>query len=486
MLQWLHSILWTSKEADIPEACVPPVDTPHLQPDQLRVNTVLQTAKTGPIEDEPQAQAQLGQMDYDDGYDWTNHALENIKIDNNNSNTNSNSNINTNKHGNSLHDHDYKLTRGGATGASKRLIWIDTGSSSYRVFCASSHGIEVSKGLQQIHELPSNEITQMTASAFQRSCHFDSTNNNNNNSIDSSAFVLHQEDRQLIMLPRSRVVDNAETTQTTTVVKLWDIETGQMTPLKVHRDVTLHDIHPIHKYAASTLSDMMLAISENQIHLLDTRVSQLLVHSSSKVVSEWSKDTIRFNTLTTCANGSVAVGSHSGEVVLFEADLQDPWAIYNGVGSSVQGIDITSSGDCVLASSDEHLFRINVSDGGDDKNFTPVKLFSLQPGDKLRHPLFNRDDFSVTSSAMSGSTNHISSCSSTNHISSKDVNAIVLSDNQILSIDSVANNNATSCLPLPLPFTFHDRVNQVCFAPHDFTRLVVSTPDSIYIVPCTL
>ncbi|CAA20062.2 WD repeat protein, Vid27 family, conserved in fungi and plants [Schizosaccharomyces pombe] len=136
-----------------------------------------------------------------------------------------------------------------------------------------------------------------------------------------------------------------------------DIEYGKIVDeWKVHDDVPLVTFTPDNKFAQMTAEQTLIGLSNNSIFRIDPRVE------GNKLVAEQFKQYATkndFSSAATTENGYIAVASNKGDIRLFDRIGVNAKTALPALGEAIIGVDVTASGDFVLATCKTYILLID-------------------------------------------------------------------------------------------------------------------------------
>ncbi|CAL1700728.1 unnamed protein product [Somion occarium] len=136
-----------------------------------------------------------------------------------------------------------------------------------------------------------------------------------------------------------------------------DLEVGKIVEeWKVHEDVTVDHIAPDSKFAQMTPEATLVGASHNALFRIDPRISGLkMVDSQYKQYVSKNK----FSGVATTAAGKLAVASEKGDIRLFDSIGKNAKTALPPLGDPIIGIDVTSSGRWIVATTRTYLLLID-------------------------------------------------------------------------------------------------------------------------------
>jgi hypothetical protein len=175
--------------------------------------------------------------------------------------------------------------------------------------------------------------------------------------------MLHEQDTKMIIMNE----DNPNS------LFSMDIERGKIVEeWKVHDDVPVSLIAPLDKFAQTTAQQQLVGASSNAIYRIDPRVS------GNKMVDSQFKQyagKLKFSGITTTQAGQLALGNEKGEIRMFSDIGKNAKTALPPLGDPILGIDVTSNGRYIIATTKTYLLLIDclIGDGkgkmGFEKSF---------------------------------------------------------------------------------------------------------------------
>ncbi|KAK7470575.1 Vacuolar import and degradation protein 27 [Stygiomarasmius scandens] len=182
-----------------------------------------------------------------------------------------------------------------------------------------------------------------------------------------------------------------------------DIERGKVVEeWKVHDDITVDHIAPDNKFAQMTPEQTLVGASHNALFRIDPRVS-----GSKMVDSQYKQYTgkNKFSGVATTASGKLAVASEKGDIRLFDSIGKNAKTALPPLGDPILGIDTTSDGRWIVATTKTYLLLIDTLIGegkyagslGFDRSF-PANAKPIPRRLRLRneHVAYMNHDISFT------------------------------------------------------------------------------------------
>ncbi|CAJ0766924.1 20172_t:CDS:10 [Entrophospora sp. SA101] len=165
--------------------------------------------------------------------------------------------------------------------------------------------------------------------------------------FNPSKAMLHEEDSSMILM---------DPNDEHNLYKM-DLEYGKVVEeWKVHEDVPCENIFPDKKYAQMTGEKTFIGMSHNSLFRVDPRLpNEKLVDSQLKLYTTKNA----FSCGTTDSKGHIAVGSSKGDVKLFDTLGKNAKTNLPALGSAIKGIDVSSDGKWVIATTSRYLLLID-------------------------------------------------------------------------------------------------------------------------------
>ncbi|THG99304.1 hypothetical protein EW026_g3013 [Hermanssonia centrifuga] len=165
--------------------------------------------------------------------------------------------------------------------------------------------------------------------------------------FNPSQIMLHEQDSKMILMN-----PNAPNS----LFNL-DIERGKIVEeWKVNENVPVKYIAPESKFAQMTHEQTLVGASGNALFRIDPRMSgDKLVDSQFKQYVSKNK----FSGVTTTASGKLAVASEKGDIRLFDAIGKNAKTALPPLGDPILGIDVTSNGRWIVATTKTYLLLID-------------------------------------------------------------------------------------------------------------------------------
>jgi hypothetical protein len=159
--------------------------------------------------------------------------------------------------------------------------------------------------------------------------------------------MLHEGDSTMILMDENNNHD---------LYKM-DLEYGKVVEeWNVHDVIPVENIFPKHKFAQMTGEKTLVGLSHNSIYSIDPRLPDF------KLVDEKRRQYVTKNDFisgATDANGHIAVGTVKGDIKLFDSLGKIAKTNLPAMGSAIKGIDVTSDGKWLIATTDKYLLLIN-------------------------------------------------------------------------------------------------------------------------------
>ncbi|PKC13768.1 VID27-domain-containing protein [Rhizophagus irregularis] len=179
--------------------------------------------------------------------------------------------------------------------------------------------------------------------------------------FNPSKMMLHEGDSNMILMD-----ENDEHS----LFKM-DLEYGKVVEeWKVHDIIPVENIFPINKFAQTTGEKSILGLSYNSIYSIDPRLPNF------KLVNEKRRQYVTKNDFisgATDASGHIAVGTEKGDIKLFDSLGKIAKTNLPAMGSAIKGIDVTSDGKWLIATTDKYLLLINTEIKSDPEGRTGFK-----------------------------------------------------------------------------------------------------------------
>ncbi|KAF7798755.1 hypothetical protein EIP86_009980 [Pleurotus ostreatoroseus] len=166
-------------------------------------------------------------------------------------------------------------------------------------------------------------------------------------SFKPSQVMLHEQDSRMVLMnpdaPNSLFSLDLEVGK---VVEEW----------KVNDDILVRYIAPESKFAQTTHEQTLVGVSGNALFRIDPRISGTkLVDSQYKQYASKNK----FSGVTTTAAGKLVVVSEKGDIRLFDSIGKNAKTALPPLGDPIIGIDVTSDGRWIVATTKTYLLLIN-------------------------------------------------------------------------------------------------------------------------------
>jgi len=209
----------------------------------------------------------------------------------------------------------------------------------------------------------------------------DAVSDSRGNIFSPSKMVLHNSDRQFLLLNPDEL----------TKVYAMDIETQKIVQeYEGYEDMKVRSVENYSKYGQKSNDELFYGVNRNSVFLMDPRLD-----TPNKKVSGFSyKKTPMLTTFATNEAGQVAVGSENGDIRLFSDVAKRAKTLFPGFGHGIVGLDCTADGQWLLATTDQYLLLINTSSSDGRTGFdvslsnktksAPIKL-QIKPDDMARY-----------------------------------------------------------------------------------------------------
>ncbi|CAG8598099.1 9853_t:CDS:10, partial [Funneliformis mosseae] len=176
--------------------------------------------------------------------------------------------------------------------------------------------------------------------------------------FNPSKMMLHEGDSTMILMD-----ENDEHN----LYKM-DLEYGKVVEeWNVHDIIPVANIFPKSKFAQMTGEKTFIGLSQNSIYSIDPRLPDY------KLVDEKRRQYVTKNDFlsgTTDAKGHIAVGTAKGDIKLFDSLGKIAKTNLPAMGSAIKGIDVTSDGKWLIATTDKYLLLINTEIKSDHEGRT--------------------------------------------------------------------------------------------------------------------
>ncbi|VDB85414.1 unnamed protein product [Peniophora sp. CBMAI 1063] len=165
--------------------------------------------------------------------------------------------------------------------------------------------------------------------------------------FDPKHMMLHEQDSKLVL-------QNPDAPNS--LFEL-DLERGKIVEeWRVHDNVAVSHIAPDNKFAQTTHEQTLVGASHNALFRIDPRVSgNKMVDSQYKQYTGKNK----FSGVTTTASGKLAVASEKGDIRLFDSIGKNAKTALPPLGDPIIGIDATSDGRYIVATTQTYLLLID-------------------------------------------------------------------------------------------------------------------------------
>ncbi|GBB93469.1 hypothetical protein RclHR1_02180011 [Rhizophagus clarus] len=176
--------------------------------------------------------------------------------------------------------------------------------------------------------------------------------------FNPSKMMLHEGDSNMILMDKN---------DAHSLYKM-DLEYGKVVEeWKVHDVIPVENIFPINKFAQGTGEKSILGLSHNSIYSIDPRLPNF------KLVDDKRRQYVTKNDFisgATDASGHIAVGTEKGDIKLFDSLGKIAKTNLPAMGSAIKGIDVTSDGKWLIATTDKYLLLINTEIKSDHEGRT--------------------------------------------------------------------------------------------------------------------
>ncbi|TFY75168.1 hypothetical protein EWM64_g8845 [Hericium alpestre] len=136
-----------------------------------------------------------------------------------------------------------------------------------------------------------------------------------------------------------------------------DIERGKIIEeWKISESIPISHMAPESKFAQTTREQTLVGTSHNALFRVDPRVS------GNKMVDSQYKQYVsnnKFSGVTTTQSGKLAVASEKGDIRLFDAIGKNAKTALHPLGDPILGIDVTSDGRWIVATTKTYLLVID-------------------------------------------------------------------------------------------------------------------------------
>ena len=159
--------------------------------------------------------------------------------------------------------------------------------------------------------------------------------------------MLHDQDSKMVIMDKN---------SPNSLFQL-DIERGKIVEeWRVNENIPVMHIAPESKFAQMTPEQTLVGASSNALYRIDPRISgDKLVDSQYKQYVSKNK----FSGLTTTASGKIAVASEKGDIRLFDTIGKNAKTALPPLGDPITGIDVTSNGRWIVATTRTYLLLID-------------------------------------------------------------------------------------------------------------------------------
>lgn len=125
----------------------------------------------------------------------------------------------------------------------------------------------------------------------------------------------------------------------------------------------IRNLGGVSKYAERTAESTLLGVSNNAVFQLDPRQ-----HGRNKLAEHKTYKTVpKFSSLSTTADGFVAVGADDGQIRLYDSVSKIAKTCLPGLGDAIIGMDVTADGEYLLATTKHYLLVIPTRVAGQEK-----------------------------------------------------------------------------------------------------------------------
>ncbi|RIB17130.1 VID27 cytoplasmic protein [Gigaspora rosea] len=165
--------------------------------------------------------------------------------------------------------------------------------------------------------------------------------------FDPSKGMLHEEDSAMILM---------DPQDEHNLFKM-DLEYG-----KIVEEWNVHDVVPVtsifasNKFAQTTAEKTLIGMSHNSLYRIDPRLPDLKLVDSQRKQYMTKSD---FSCGATDAKGHIVVGSEKGDVKLFDSLGKIAKTNLPALGSAIKGIDVTSDGRWIIATTARYLLLLD-------------------------------------------------------------------------------------------------------------------------------
>ncbi|RIA94491.1 VID27 cytoplasmic protein [Glomus cerebriforme] len=186
--------------------------------------------------------------------------------------------------------------------------------------------------------------------------------------FNPSKMMLHEGDSNMILMDESDKHNLYKMDlEYAKVVEEWNI----------HDVIPVENIFPMKKFAQMTGEKMILGLSHNSIYGIDPRLPKFKLVDNKRRQYVTKND---FISGATDEKGHIAVGTVKGDIKLFDSLGKIAKTNLPAMGSAIKGIDVTSDGKWLIATTDQYLLLVNTeiksdSDGrtGFEKSFAKAE-----------------------------------------------------------------------------------------------------------------
>ncbi|CAG8627968.1 10523_t:CDS:10, partial [Cetraspora pellucida] len=165
--------------------------------------------------------------------------------------------------------------------------------------------------------------------------------------LNPSKGMLHEEDSTMVLM---------DPQDEHNLFKM-DLEYGKIVEeWNVHDVVPVTSIFPSNKFAQTTAEKTLVGMSHNSLYRIDPRLPGLKLVDSQRKQYMTKSD---FSCGATDAKGHIVVGSEKGDVKLFDSLGKIAKTNLPALGSAIKGIDVTSDGRWIIATTARYLLLLD-------------------------------------------------------------------------------------------------------------------------------